>query len=124
VAHSPTVQSTSRRVQTRNAPVARHHPKLRAPLRLEPRSIRSGERAGELDNLVGPEAAQLGRHGQHDPRPSDPEHIIGRGALAGEIGRDLADLVSSPPDGGVLGRATSTRSQAGRLAADDRRAVE
>jgi hypothetical protein len=54
-----------------------------------------GERAGELDNPVGPEAAQLGRHGQHDPRPSHPEHIIGCGDRAEEIGRDLADLVAS-----------------------------
>jgi hypothetical protein len=46
--------------------------------------------------IRGAEAAQLGRHSQRDPRPSDPEHIVGCGDLAEEIGRDLADLVASP----------------------------
>ncbi len=52
------------------------------------------DHTGELYNPVGPEAAQLGRHRHHDPRRSDPDHIIACGDLAEEIGRDLADLVT------------------------------
>jgi hypothetical protein len=57
--------------------------------------IGSCERPRELDDAVGPKAIQFGRHGQHDPRPPDPNHILGCGDLAEEIGRDLADLVAS-----------------------------
>jgi hypothetical protein len=68
--------------------------------------------ADELDNPVGAEAAQLGRHGQHDPRPSDPEHRIECGDLAEEIGRDLADLVASL--GACLGLCSRRRRGEGQ----------
>ena len=56
--------------------------------------VRPGQCAGELDDAVRLQAAQLSRHRQDDSGPADSEHILGRGDLAEEVGRDCANLVA------------------------------